>query len=185
MSWSGLGKKSAWGTWGLSTRQQLGKCLAGWYESTAWSGFRQAWGTLGPRVLGVAPPTGPVAVRLFIASYMMGGLKSGLGRQNCRSSSRHCPAVIFSVLQLHRARVNGGYYPGYPWEHHQQDGLYGADNGWVDNTFAVDSGKWGWSSTLMGGDYFPITENRLSLVGDPNQLHLLVKLIDLGRGDDS
>ena len=24
---------------------------------------------------------------------------------------------------------------------HQQDGLYGADNGWVDNTFAVDSGK--------------------------------------------
>ena len=68
---------------------------------------------------------------------------------------------------------------------HQQDGLYGADNGWVDNTFAVDSGKRGWSSTLMGGDYFPITENRLSLVGDPNQLHLLVKLIDLGRGDDS
>ena len=37
----------------------------------------------------------------------------------------------------------------------------------------------------MGGDYFPITENRLSLVCDPNQLHLLVKLIDLGRGDDS
>ena len=63
MFWPGLGKKSEWGTWGLSTRQQLGKSLANWYESTAWGGFRQACGTMGPQVLGVAQLTGPVAFR--------------------------------------------------------------------------------------------------------------------------
>ena len=177
MSWSGLGKKSEWGTWGLSTRQQLGKCLANWYEGTAWSGLRQACGTMGTRVLGVAQLAGPVAVRLFIASAWWVDLK--VGWDGRISNPQAVTALLWYSVSCHfiELALVGVTTQGTPGSTcHQQDGLYGADNGWMDNTLAVDSGKWGWGSALMGDDHVPIMENMLGIVGGPNQLHRLVKL---------
>ena len=62
---------------GAINQTAIGECLANWYEGTAWSGLRQACGTMGTRVLGVAQLPGPVAVRLFIASAWWVDLKVG------------------------------------------------------------------------------------------------------------
>ena len=70
-------------------------------------GFRQACGTMGPQVLGVAQLTDPVAFRLFIAS---------------------CHFI---------EPVNGDNYLGYPWEHLPSTGRSQWGRQWLGEQYVV------------------------------------------------
>ena len=51
------------------------------------------------------------------------------------SSSRDCTAVMFSVMPLYRTCVNGGYYPGYPWEHLPSAEQFPWGRHWLDGQY--------------------------------------------------
>ena len=69
---------------------------------------------MGAQVRGVAPLTGLVAVKLSIASYMVGGLKAGC---DCRVSYPQAATALLCYIQCHATSWNSsdwGLLPRVP-----------------------------------------------------------------------
>ena len=96
---------------------------------------------MGAQVRGVAQLTGLVAVKLSIASCMVGGLKAGC---DCRVSYPQAATALLCYIQCHATSWSSsdwGLLPRVLLGAPVPDDFHGADNGWMDNTLVGGSGK--------------------------------------------